>query len=170
MKSEEMFAGFSVAAGEDRFGEHIKLGGEPIDCKVSAKDTNGAMCIFEFTTGWPRHLHHDQDEWIYVIEGELDLVVGEKRFRAGAGESVFIPRKVAHVWGPVGDEPGKIINVYQPAGKMEEFFREVGNFKDLPTREDVINKTVHRRTDIDATTFVRRLRYGATPPAGLAGL
>src|SRR5438045_1670904 len=28
MKSEEMFLGFSVAAGNDRFGEHIKLGGD----------------------------------------------------------------------------------------------------------------------------------------------
>src|SRR5438876_12056214 len=46
MKREEMFVGFSVAAGEDRFGERIKLGGEPNDCKVSAKDTKGAMCIF----------------------------------------------------------------------------------------------------------------------------
>src|SRR6202011_2575974 len=49
MKSEEMFAGFSVAAGNDRFGEHIKLGGEWNDCKVSPQDTEGAMCIFEFT-------------------------------------------------------------------------------------------------------------------------
>src|ERR1700704_3711963 len=37
------------AAGKDRFGEHIKLGGEPNDCKVSGLDTNGAMCVFEFT-------------------------------------------------------------------------------------------------------------------------
>src|SRR5580693_191257 len=48
MKNKEMFAGFSVAAGADRFGEHIKLGGEPNDRKVSAQDTNGAMCVFEF--------------------------------------------------------------------------------------------------------------------------
>jgi hypothetical protein len=41
----------------------------------------------------------------------------------------------------VSGQPGKIINVYQPAGKMEEFFREVSTFKNLPTREDVINKT-----------------------------
>jgi DNA-binding transcriptional MerR regulator len=75
MKNEEMFAGFSVAAGNDRFGEHIKLGGEWNDCKVSSQDTKGAMCIFEFTGtgGGPRHLHHKQDEWIYVIDGELDL-------------------------------------------------------------------------------------------------
>ena len=66
MKSQEMFAGFSVAAGKDRFDENIKLGGEPNDCKVSARDTGGAMCVFEFTgrSGWPRHLHYDQDEWI----------------------------------------------------------------------------------------------------------
>jgi DNA-binding transcriptional MerR regulator len=64
MKSDELFAGFSVAAGDDRFGEHIKLGGpngEPIDCKVSSRDTGGAMCVFEFNcnSGGPRHLHYD---------------------------------------------------------------------------------------------------------------
>src|SRR5262249_31692955 len=77
MKSEEMFAGFTVAAGDDRFDEYLKLGSYPVDCKVSAKDTDGAMCIFEFTTGWPCHLHHEQDEWVYVVDGELDLQVGE---------------------------------------------------------------------------------------------
>src|SRR3984893_3827141 len=49
MKSDEMFVGFRVAAGSDRFGEEIKLGGEPLDCKVSAQDTKGAMSVFEFT-------------------------------------------------------------------------------------------------------------------------
>ena len=69
MKSEEMFVGFSVAAGQDRFGEQIKLGGEPNDCKVSAQDTDGAMCVFEFTGSGcgPRHVHDEQDEWIYVL-------------------------------------------------------------------------------------------------------
>jgi DNA-binding transcriptional MerR regulator/quercetin dioxygenase-like cupin family protein len=144
MKGKQMFVGFSVAAGDDRFGEHIKLGGEPNDCKVSAQDTAGAMCVFEFTGrgGGPRHLHEDQDEWIYVIDGEFDFEIGDKRLRVGAGECVFLPRKVAHVWACVNDKPGKIINVYQPAGQMEEFFREVGKpFKDLPTREQVVNKT-----------------------------
>src|ERR1700716_2118317 len=86
MKSEEMFVGFSVAAGKDRFDEHIKIGGEPNDCKVSAQDTVGAMCVFEFTGtgGGPRHLHNDQDEWIYVIDGELDFVVGAERLRRTA--------------------------------------------------------------------------------------
>src|SRR3954467_13931455 len=47
MKSEEMFVGFSVGAGKARFDEQTTLGGEPMDCKVSGQDTNGAMCAFE---------------------------------------------------------------------------------------------------------------------------
>src|SRR6202795_3028681 len=147
MKNEEMFLGFSVAAGDDRLGEHIKLGGEPNDCKVSAQDTDGAMCVFEFTGmgGGPRHLHHDQDEWIYVIEGEFDFELGDKRFRVGAGESVFIPRKVPHVWACVSGKPGKIINVYQPAGKVEEFFRELGKYNGKPYVHEVLSIDEFRR-------------------------
>jgi len=149
MKSKEMFAGFSVAAGDDRFGEQIKLGGGPIDCKVSARDTDGAMCVFEFTGGsaGPRHLHYDQDEWIYVIDGELDFQVGDKRLRLGAGESAFLPRKVAHAWSCIGSRPGKIINIYQPAGKMEEFFREVGKFRTPPIHEALSLDEMHHFFD-----------------------
>jgi DNA-binding transcriptional MerR regulator len=143
MKTEEMFVGFSVGRGKARFDEEITLGGEPNDCKVSAQDTGGAMCVFEFTGsgGGPPHLHHEQDEWIYVLDGEFAFQVGEKRLRLSAGESIFLPRKVPHVWASVGKRPGKVINTYQPAGKMESFFRAVGSAKNLPTEEDVINKT-----------------------------
>ena len=139
MKSEEMFEGFSVAAGKDRFGKQTKFGEQSVDCKVSGRDTGSAMAVFEFTGGWPRHLHHDQDEWIYIVDGEFIFEVGEEKFRAGAGESVFIPRKVPHLDTPAGY--GKYINVYQPAGKMEEFFRELSKLKGLPTKEDVVNET-----------------------------
>jgi len=141
MKSEEMFAGFRVAAGQDRFDERIKIGDEPNDCKVSARDTDGAMCAFEFTGSGsgPRHLHHDQDEWVYVIDGKFDFEVGDEQFSAGAGESVFLPRKVAHVWGSVSGKPGKIINVYQPAGKMEEFFRKVGKYDGSPQIHEALS-------------------------------
>lgn len=146
MKSQEMFVGFNVGAGKDRFDEPITLGGEPNDCKVSGKDTSGAMSVFEFTgvCGWARHIHHDQDEWIYIIEGELEFEVGKgtKQFRAGAGESVFMPRNVVHTWRCIGAKPSKIINVYQPAGQMEDFFREIAKPpKDLITAEQVLEKT-----------------------------
>lgn len=134
MNSQEMFVGFHVAAGKDRFGQRITLAGEPSDCKVSAEDTGGAMCIFEFSGAGsgPRHLHHDQDEWVYVISGDLQFEVGNKQFRAGAGESLFLPRNTPHAWASAPGTLAKILNVYQPAGKMEEFFREVGRYTGKP--------------------------------------
>jgi len=130
MQSDEMFAGFRVEAGKARFGEDVKLGGEPNDCKVSERDTAGALCVFEFTGrgGGPLHAHWEQDEWIYVLEGEVEFEIGGMRQRAGAGESVFVPRGVAHSWFSVSGRAAKILDVYQPAGQMEAFFREVGKY------------------------------------------
>jgi DNA-binding transcriptional MerR regulator len=138
MHGAEMFEGFSVAAGHDRFGERVKLGTEPNDCKVSGRDTGGAMCVFEFSgsTGGPRHSHVEQDEWIYVLDGELDFELGAKRMRLAAGESVFIPRRTAHAWAAANGTPAKIMNVYQPAGRLEDFFRALATSTDLPTAEE----------------------------------
>lgn len=140
MKSEEMFMGFSVGAGKDRFDEGFNRYGTTIDCKVSGKDTGGAMCVLEVSnTGWPRHVNRDQDEWIYVVEGEVELEIGKKRFRLGARESMFIPRNVEHVWAAVG---ARVLNTYQPAGNIEEFFDVLATFKDLPTPEQAIEKRI----------------------------
>ena len=137
MKNEEMFAGFTVAAGDDRFGERVRLGGEPNDCKVAAADTGGALCVFEFrgNGGWPYHSHHEQDEWLYVVEGELQCHIGDRRLRLQRGESVFVPRTVPHWWVSAGEVPVTVLEVYQPAGRMEQFFREVGRFTDPPIHE-----------------------------------
>ena len=141
MKSEELFTGFSVAAGKDRFNEGFNRDGSTIDCKVSGKDTGGAMCVLEINnSGWPRHVNPEQDEWIYVVDGAVELEIGKKRFHLGARESMFIPRNVEHVWSAVS-APAQILNTYQPAGKIEEFFQALAKFKELPTREEAIKKT-----------------------------
>jgi DNA-binding transcriptional MerR regulator len=152
MKSEELFMGFSVAAGKDRFNNGFNRNGQTIDCKVSGKDTGGTMCVLEVNnTGWPRHINPDQDEWIYVVEGQVELEVGKQRFHLGPRESMFIPRNVEHVWSAVS-APAQILNTYQPAGQIEQFFQVLANFKELPTREDAINKTY---TDEQKTAMKR---------------
>ena len=140
MKSEELFAGFSVAAGKDRFNEGFNRDGSTINCKVSGKDTGGAMCVLELNGGWPRHVNLEQDEWIFVVEGEVELEIGKKRCHLGARESMFIPRNVEHVWTAVSAS-AQIINTYQPAGKIEEFFQVLAKFKELPTPEQAMRGT-----------------------------
>ena len=137
MKDEQIFAGFTVAAGDDRFGERVQLGGEPNDCKVAAADTGGALSVFEFRGrgGWPRHFHHEQDEWLYVVDGAIDCEVGGRRLRLGRGGSVFVPRRTPHWWGSAGEAPATVLEVYQPAGRLEPFFREVGRYTDPPVHE-----------------------------------
>lgn len=134
MRGEEMFGGFSVPRGQDRFGERVEIGGEPNDCKVSARDTNGALCVFEFmgTSSGPRHSHLEQDEWIYVIDGELELELGADRRILCAGESAFLPRNSPHAWAAAGGRAVRIVDAYQPAGRMEDFFREVGRDRGTP--------------------------------------
>jgi len=63
-----------VPAGQDRFGESNGLGISTIDIKVSPRDTAGGVLIIENTNrakgGPAKHLHLDQDEHFYVLEGE----------------------------------------------------------------------------------------------------
>src|SRR5947209_3439930 len=112
MKSEGMFAGLRIGAGKDRFNEGLKRNGTTVDCKVSGRDTGGALCVLEVNnTGWPRHVNRDQDEWLYVVEGEVELEIGKERFHLGTRESMFIPRNTEHAWAAVSG-PAKIINTY----------------------------------------------------------
>lgn len=149
MNGEQIFAGFTVAAGDDRFGERVRLGGEPNDCKVSAADTGGKMSVFEFRghSGWPRHSHHEQDEWLYVVDGTIACEVGDRRLRLERGESVFVPRTVAHAWASRGEGPATVLEVYQPAGRLEQFFREVGRFTDPPIHEALSVEEMKRLFD-----------------------
>ena len=84
MKSEEMFVGFHVGKGDDRHGERIKLGGiSPHDCKVSAKDTGGAMAVFEFTGpgGGPNICIASRMNGFTSLKGRLSLSSGRSALR-----------------------------------------------------------------------------------------
>ncbi len=127
-----------VAAGKDRFGERRGLGISFIDFKVSTQDGGGLFILentFREKGGPARHLHHDQDEWFYAIEGEFIVEVGRERIRLTPGDSLLAPRKVPHVWAYVGDARGRILIAFMPAGKMEAFFREVTKANAMPPQD-----------------------------------
>lgn len=118
-----------VAAGEDRLGEHHAIGVSSTDYKVVTQDTGGDLFIMEHTNhkkgGPSRHLHHGQDEWWYVIEGDYILEIGSDRFTLKPGDSILGPREVPHVWAFIGEGQGKLLIAFAPAGKMEAAFREI---------------------------------------------
>ena len=127
-----------VPAGKDLLSAHRGLGVSRIDFKVLPGD-NRALLVLENTfhkKGGPaRHLHHDQDEWFYALEGEFIIEVGEKRVSLKPGDSLLAPRKVPHVWAYVGDARGRILSAFTPAGMMEAFFHEVTKANAMPPQD-----------------------------------
>jgi mannose-6-phosphate isomerase-like protein (cupin superfamily) len=117
-----------VGAGEDRFGHPHSLGISSILFKVPASETAGGIFVIEHThllPGGPAlHLHLNQEEWFYVMEGEVAFQVGEQRLHLHAGESVLAPRRVPHTFSSVGTAPARMIIAFCPAGKMEQYFRD----------------------------------------------
>jgi len=124
--------GIMVANQTDRFEKPLSLfEGDKFYCKVSGKDTDGDLYIFDSTRlkegGPPLHYHYSQDEWWYIISGEYLIKVGDELYHAKAGDCVFGPRGVPHTFAKVGKAESKLIMLFLPAGKMEEWFNLVND-------------------------------------------
>jgi len=117
-----------VGAGQDRLGEKHLLGFSTILFKVLPRETDGSLFVIEHKGlghgGPPVHFHLHQDEWFYVMEGEVLFQVAGERRTLRAGESVLGPRRIPHGFMGVGEKPAHMIIAFTPAGMMEAFFRE----------------------------------------------
>lgn len=141
-ESQSLHRGVYVPAGDDRLQEQRKVFGTmPIAYKLLPPDTEGSLLVLEHTDdrkgGPPRHLHLDQEEWFYIISGTYKMEIGDAKYSLEAGDSILAPRKVPHVWASVGEEPGRLIIAFQPAGQMQAFFSEVTKLHELPPREEL---------------------------------
>lgn len=79
------------------------------------------------TSGPGLHVHTREDEAVFVIAGVMTFVVGERRFQAGEGELVWLPREVPHTFANLGDEPAWAFGTTTPAG-LERMFAEQSEY------------------------------------------
>lgn len=136
--------GFKVNTGEGRYHGHIQLKGvnsNILDVKISGKDTNGDLAIFDQTSlspkrGTPLHIHPNQDEIFQVQAGDYLFMVGQDKYLLHAGDSIFLPRTVAHAWTQLS-EKGRMTVIVQPAGKLEEFFLAMAALQKEPSPEEI---------------------------------
>jgi mannose-6-phosphate isomerase-like protein (cupin superfamily) len=102
----ESHSGPHVSPGE---GASVWLVGDLITVKVASEDTDGAFSIVEESTpprgGPPPRLHRQQGEALYVLEGEVEFLVGERTIRAGTGSCVYVPGRTLHTFKNVGTSP-----------------------------------------------------------------
>src|SRR5258708_5845731 len=127
-----------VAAGEDQYGGYLGLGVCYISFKGCPLGSNRILVLentFHAKGGPPRHLHYDQDEWFYAVEGEFIIEIGQERMRLNPGDSILAPRQIPHVWAYVGETKGRMLIAFMPAGQMEAFFREVMKANAMPPQD-----------------------------------
>jgi quercetin dioxygenase-like cupin family protein len=101
-----------------------QLGGE-VALKVRGEHSDGRMFAFETDVapgeGPPLHRHTNEDETLYVIEGEVRFSLDGELETGGAGSLLFVPRGTPHTFQAVGDRQARILIHFAPAG-MERFF------------------------------------------------
>ena len=108
-------------------GEVFWSFGGLVTVKATAETTGGGVGVVEVLAprgaGSPLHVHHREDEWFYVIEGELTFWVGGRTIDAPAGSFVFGPRDIPHTF-MVKSELSRFLLVVEPGG-FESFMRDL---------------------------------------------
>ncbi|NNE13634.1 MAG: cupin domain-containing protein [Saprospiraceae bacterium] len=116
-------------------GKTINVLGDMQTIKLTGKDTNGLFTLIEEEnvpgTGIPLHVHENEDEVFKVLEGEMELTVGDITTVLKAGDIGFGPRGVPHTWKIIGDKKAKVILSVFPSG-IEVMFEELSSLPPGP--------------------------------------
>jgi mannose-6-phosphate isomerase-like protein (cupin superfamily) len=96
----------------------------------------------------PLHRHNREDEYSFVIEGQLGALLGDEVVIAGPGDYVYKPRNQWHTFWNPGDEPARILEIISPAG-FEMFFDELVDMGGNANAEPAQLMDLCRRYELD---------------------
>jgi mannose-6-phosphate isomerase-like protein (cupin superfamily) len=101
--------------------------GTLVTIKAAAATTNGRVAVIEHLVpegfGSPLHVHRNEDEWFYILDGAVTFWVGGRTVEAAAGAFVYGPRDVPHTFVVTSPE-ARFLLVAEPAG-FDDFVRAV---------------------------------------------
>jgi mannose-6-phosphate isomerase-like protein (cupin superfamily) len=107
--------------------ERLDFGGITIVVHAGRDDTGGAFSVMEEVpplSDTPLHMHANEDEFFYAVEGEHVITVGEREHRLAPGQGVFAPRGVPHAQRRVESGVGRMLLIVSPGG-FEGFFNRL---------------------------------------------
>ena len=111
-----------------RTDSEFRFMGCPTTLRASAATTNGGFGLIEnvMPPGFeaPYHVHKNEDEAFYVLEGEMAFVCDGKWMTAGPGTYVFGPRGIPHGFKVTGAAPARMLLLASPGG-FEQFVLEL---------------------------------------------
>jgi mannose-6-phosphate isomerase-like protein (cupin superfamily) len=115
------------------------LGSMGVRFLIDGAESGGGFALVEHpmsphALGAPLHRHTREDEYSFVLEGRIGVLLGEDVLVAGPGHLVFKPRNQWHTFWNAGAEPARILEIISPAG-FEQYFAdlvELGGSRNAP--------------------------------------
>ncbi|HVW90168.1 MAG TPA: quercetin 2,3-dioxygenase [Gaiellaceae bacterium] len=99
-----------------------------ISVKLTGAETGGALAQVESDdprgAAPPLHVHRNEEETFYVLDGSLSVFVADEELRLETGDFTVVPRGVPHAY-LVRSERARLLVSFSPAG-FEEAFVELG--------------------------------------------
>jgi quercetin dioxygenase-like cupin family protein len=108
---------FKVLSPEE--GEPVWLRKLGMRFMIGGEETKGNFALVEYRIGpralaAPMHTHEHEEEYTYVLEGEVGVQIGEEVLVAKPGNLVFKPRGVPHAFWNAADEPARALEIRSP--------------------------------------------------------
>lgn len=119
-------------------GETVWLDGLGVRFMIDGAQTGGTFALVEHpieprVLAAPMHTHQHEDEYTFVLDGEVGVQIGDEVHLARPGDLVFKPRGVPHAFWNPGDTPARALEIISPAG-FERYFVEIASL--LPPAHD----------------------------------
>lgn len=100
-------------------GKVVSARGSQMVFKAVGETTNSAFSFMErelpVSNRRPQPHRHEGPEGFYVLEGQIEFVVGDERRIGGPGFWALVPEGVPHTFGNAGDSPARLIIIHAPA-------------------------------------------------------
>src|SRR5436189_4320802 len=95
---------------------------------VKRQDTNGVFSVMEFVTplgiGVALHVHEHEDELVYLLDGEMEVTLGDQKMKAVPGVMALLPRGIPHGFTNIGSKPSRLLDTIFP-GLFDNYFVEL---------------------------------------------
>jgi quercetin dioxygenase-like cupin family protein len=114
--------------------------GDPMRFIMTAEQTAGAYAFAEQEVrpgnGAPPHIHHNEDESFYVLDGSFSVTVDGAEQRLERGDFVHVPRGAVRSFTNVAQTPGRVLILHVP-GSASGFYIAMGKLAFPPKIEDI---------------------------------
>lgn len=117
-----------LRSGQGNVGQ---LGSMGVRFMVDSGDSGGSFSLVEhpippLTLAAPLHRHAREDEYTFVLAGEIGVLLGDEVVFGAPGDLIFKPRGQWHTFWNAGSEPARVLEIISPAG-FEGYFEQLSD-------------------------------------------